>query len=180
MLYLELIWSFFKIGITSFGGTSMIPLINSEMISHGWMAAAEVSDIVAIAEMTPGPLALNCATFAGIRTAGVLGAICANFGILIPTFTLTFLAAIFIEKFRTSTLLEKLLTGIRPATLGLVAGVMVTLSMSSYVVHDAISIPALLIGALDVVLLMKFKLSIPKVILISGVLGIICFKLLGL
>ena len=65
MVLLELFISFLKIGFTSFGGLSMIPLITSEMTSHGWMTAAEVSDIVAIAEMTPGPLGLNCATFAG-------------------------------------------------------------------------------------------------------------------
>ncbi|MBQ4470376.1 MAG: chromate transporter, partial [Synergistaceae bacterium] len=70
MLLLELFWSFVKIGFTSFGGLSMIPLISGEMISHGWMTASEVSDIVAIAEMTPGPLGLNCATFAGMRAAG--------------------------------------------------------------------------------------------------------------
>ena len=69
MVLLELFISFLKIGFTSFGGLSMIPLITSEMTSHGWMTAAEVSDIVAIAEMTPGPLGLNCATFAGMRTA---------------------------------------------------------------------------------------------------------------
>ena len=64
MILLELFWSFCKIGFTSFGGLSMVPLINSEMLSHGWMTLSEVSDIVAIAEVTPGPLG-NCATFAG-------------------------------------------------------------------------------------------------------------------
>ena len=85
MILLELSWSFCKIGFTSFGGLSMVPLINSEMISHSWMTASEVSDIVAIAEMTPGPLGINCATFAGIRVAGVAGAVCASLGVLSPT-----------------------------------------------------------------------------------------------
>ena len=62
---LQLFWSFCKIGFTSFGGMSMVPLINDEMVGHGWMTVTEVSDIVAIAEMTPGPIGLNCATFAG-------------------------------------------------------------------------------------------------------------------
>ena len=73
MVLLELYISFLKIGFTSFGGLSMIPLISSEMLSHGWMTASEVSDIVAIAEMTPGPLGLNSATFAGLRTAACRG-----------------------------------------------------------------------------------------------------------
>ena len=68
MLYLELFLSFVMIGFTSFGGMSMIPLISDEMLTHGWMTSQEVADIVAIAEMTPGPLGLNCATFAGMRT----------------------------------------------------------------------------------------------------------------
>ena len=73
MVFFELFWSFCKIGFTSFGGLSMVPLINSEMVSHGWMSVSEVSDIVAMAEITPGPLGLNCATFAGMRVAGILG-----------------------------------------------------------------------------------------------------------
>ena len=80
MILLELFWSFCKIGFTSFGGLSMVPLINSEMLSHGWMTLSEVSDIVAIAEMTPGPLGLNCATFAGTRVAGLAGAVSASLG----------------------------------------------------------------------------------------------------
>lgn len=71
MVLIDLFISFLKIGFTSFGGLSMIPLITSEMTEHSWMTASEVSDIVAIAEMTPGPLGLNCATFAGMRTAGI-------------------------------------------------------------------------------------------------------------
>ena len=87
MIYLELFLSFLMIGFTSFGGMSMIPLISSEMSVHNWMTFAEISDIVAIAEMTPGPLGLNCATFAGMKTAGIAGAVCANLGVLMPTFT---------------------------------------------------------------------------------------------
>ena len=74
MIYLQLFWSFVKIGFTSFGGLSMVPLIRDEMLSHGWMTIDEVTDIVAIAEMTPGPLGYNSATFAGIRTAPTIRA----------------------------------------------------------------------------------------------------------
>ena len=123
MVLLELFISFLKIGFTSFGGLSMIPLITSEMTSHGWMTAAEVSDIVAIAEMTPGPLGLNCATFAGMRTAGFLGAIAANLGTLSPTLTVCLLASIFFERFRTSNFMTKVMTGVRPACVGMIFGV---------------------------------------------------------
>ncbi len=69
MVYLELFYVFAKIGFTSFGGMSMIPLVLEEMTLHGWMSSDEVTDLVAIAEMTPGPLGLNCATF--VRVEGL-------------------------------------------------------------------------------------------------------------
>ena len=100
MILLELFWSFCKIGFTSFGGLSMVPLINSEMLSHGWMTLSEVSDIVAIAEMTPGPLGLNCATFAGTRVARLAGAVSASLGVLSPTLLICAAAAVMFEKFR--------------------------------------------------------------------------------
>ena len=71
MIYVQLFLSFMKIGFTSFGGMSMIPLILEEMTSHGWMTAEDLSNLVAIAEMTPGPLGINCATFTGTQTAGI-------------------------------------------------------------------------------------------------------------
>ena len=135
MILLELFWSFCKIGFTSFGGLSMVPLINSEMLSHGWMTLSEVSDIVAIAEMTPGPLGLNCATFAGTRVAGLAGAV--------------------------------------SACLGLIIAVVCSLTATNYTnAAGSISYGAALIGVAATVLLLKFKISIPKVILLSAVLGL--------
>ena len=86
---IELLISFIKIGFTSFGGASMVPLINAEMLSHHWMTTTEVADIVAIAEMTPGPLGTNCATFAGMRVAGVLGAMAHSVGQMVMAVLLT-------------------------------------------------------------------------------------------
>ena len=172
MVLLELFISFLKIGFTSFGGLSMIPLITSEMTSHGWMTAAEVSDIVAIAEMTPGPLGLNCATFAGMRTAGFLGAIAANLGTL---------SSIFFERFRTSNFMTKVMTGVRPACVGMIFGVIFSLCMTNYAADlGGISWPAIAIGAVSLLLLVRFKVSIPKVICLSGALGILLFGVLGL
>ena len=179
MLLLELFWSFVKIGFTSFGGLSMIPLISSEMISHGWMNAHEVSDIVAIAEMTPGPLGLNCATFAGMRAAGVFGAFVANMGALAPTFTLCAVAAIFFDHFRDSRRLGQVMTGVRPACVGMVVGVVIDLALANYVdVEGNIDLPSLGLGLVDLVLLLKFRLSIPKVLLFSAAVGVIFYGVL--
>ena len=132
MVFFELFWSFCKIGFTSFGGLSMVPLINSEMVSHGWMSVSEVSDIVAMAEITPGPLGLNCATFAGTRVAGFLGAICASLGVLSPTFLICAIAAVAFEKFRDSSFMQKVMTGVRPICLGLILGVLCSLALTNY------------------------------------------------
>lgn len=180
MVLLEILWSFIKIGFTSFGGMSMVPLINSEMVSHGWMTVTEVSDIVAIAEMTPGPVGLNCATFAGLRTAGILGAMVANLGMLIPTFTLCAVVALFFEKFKASQGMKKFMVGVRPACVGLIAGAIISLSGTNYVLASGISIPAIAIGLLDLFLLIRLKWSIPKVIGISAALGLLLFGVLGL
>ena len=181
MVLLELFVSFLKIGFTSFGGLSMIPLITSEMTAHGWMTASEVSDIVAIAEMTPGPLGLNCATFAGMRTAGLLGAIAANLGTLSPTLTVCLLAAIFCDRFLKSSFMTRLMTGGRPACVGMIFGVVFSLCTTNYAAEPGgVSWPAIAIGALGLLLLVRFKVSIPKVICLSGALGMLLFGVMGL
>ena len=180
MVLLELLWSFVKIGFTSFGGLSMIPLITSEVLSHGWMTAGEVSDIVAIAEMTPGPLGLNCATFAGMQAAGVPGAIAANLGTLTPSLTLCAVAALFFQHFKDSTIMRRILVGVRPACFGMVLGVLISLSMSNYFLAGSLHIPSVVIGIVDAVLLLKYKVSIPKLLILSCLSGLILFGVLGL
>ena len=170
---LKLFWSFCKIGYTSFGGLSMIPLINSEMLSHGWMTSTEISDIVAIAEMTPGPLGLNCATFAGIRVAGILGALAANLGVLSPTLTICVIAAAFFERFKNSDTLQHVMTIIRPVCVGLIWGVLIDQCQTNYITGGSVQIIGILIGILGVFLLVRYKWSIPKVICTAAVLGVI-------
>ncbi len=170
---LELFWSFCQIGFTSFGGMSMVPLINDEMVSHGWMTVSEVSDIVAIAEMTPGPLGLNCATFAGIRVAGILGAVISVLGVLAPTLTICALAAVFFEKFKNSRALKNIMVGVRPAALGIILAVMISLSRTNYLVDGAVSWRCVAVGILSLVLLTKGKWSVPKVIVLSALLGLL-------
>ena len=177
MILLELFWSFCKIGFTSFGGLSMVPLINSEMLSHGWMTLSEVSDIVAIAEMTPGPLGLNCATFAGTRVAGIAGAVCASLGVLSPTLLLCAVVAVAFEKFRDSAFMRKVMFGVRPAGLGLILAVLCSLAMTNYLSPaGAVSPVSALIGVLALVALLKCKVSIPMVILASALLGLLLVR----
>ena len=152
MVLLELLWSFTKIGFTSFGGLSMIPLITSEVLSHGWMTASEVSDIVAIA---------------------------ANLGVLSPTLTLCAVAAVFFERVKHNKRMEQILVGVRPACLGMIVGVMCSLYTNYLSPGGGVSLPAVGIGLLDLVLLIKCRLGVPIVIGISALLGLLCFGVLG-
>lgn len=173
MVYLELFVSFALIGFTSFGGLSMVPLINSQMLSHGWMTATEVTDIVAIAEMTPGPLGLNCATFAGTRVAGILGALSASAGVLLPSLTICLIAAAFMKKFKESSLLQNALYGIRPVCIGMIAAVIIDLSLSNYTgALLGVSWVAVLIGIVAFCAMFFLKWNVAKTILLSAVLGL--------
>ena len=180
MVLLKLFWSFLLIGFGSFGGLSMIPQISNEVLSNGWMTAEQVTDIVAIAEMTPGPLGLNCASFAGMQAAGIPGAIAANLGVLTPSVTLCAAAAVFFHKLRGSRVMQWILVGVRPVCLGMVAGVLISLSVSNYWSGSALNLTGLVIGAVDLYLLMKRKAGIPSVLVFSAAAGLVLFGVLGL
>lgn len=173
MIYIRLFLSFLLIGFTSFGGLSMIPLINSEMISNSWMTASEVSDIVAIAEMTPGPMGINCATFAGSRVAGIAGALCASLGVIAPSVTLCLLAAMFLKRFQQSRVLQNAMYGIRPICVGMIVAVIIKLSISNYIIATGISWQAVSIGVISFIVLYFANWSVPKTIAMAAVLGLV-------
>lgn len=175
MILLELFFSFLKIGFTSFGGLSMIPLVSDEMLSHGWMTAKEVTDIIVIAESTPGPIGLNCASYAGMKSAGILGAVAANLGVLTPSFTLCIAAAIFFEKAKTSRIMANILVGIRPACIGLMLGVVLSLCLTNYFSNSSVDLWAIFIGLMSLYLVVGKNMDIPHVICISALLGIIIY-----
>lgn len=162
-----------KIGFCSFGGMTMIPVINDEVLRYGWMTASEVMDIVAVAEMTPGSLGINCATFVGLRTAGFWGAISASFGVMVPSLTLCMLAAHFILRLKGNKVLESAMRGVRPASLGMLVAAGVTLGISTFMPSGGMEISwnLVLIAVITGMLLFKTKLSIPKTILVAAVLG---------
>lgn len=180
MVLLELFWSFLLIGFSSFGGLSMIPQISDQVLSHGWMTASQVTDIVAIAEMTPGPLGLNCATFAGMKAAGIPGAIAANLGALSPSLTLCAVAAMFFVRFKDSKIMQHILLGVRPACLGMVVALLITMSASNYLGENGIQFVSLLLGLVDLYLLVKRKWSVPLVIVFSAAVGLVLFGVVGL
>lgn len=170
---LELFLVFFKIGACSFGGLSMIPVINEEMVGHGWMTLSEVSDIVAIAEMTPGPLGINAATFAGIQAAGILGAVAATLGAVTCGLTLCLAGSIFLARIKGNPYLERFTYGIRPVCIGIMLATAVSLRANYRGAGGAVSLSALAIGLAALWLLLKKNWSVPKVIAASAALGLL-------
>ena len=103
MIYLELFLTFLKIGAFTFGGGyAMLPLIQDEVESHGWLSATELVDFIAVSESTPGPFAVNISTFVGMRTAGFFGAFCSTFGVVLPSFLIILIVARCYDKVRES------------------------------------------------------------------------------
>lgn len=178
MILFELFLSFMKIGFFSFGGMTMIPVINDEVLVHGWMTMDEVLDIVAVAEMTPGSLGINCATFVGLRTAGLPGAFSATLGVMMPSLTLCMAAAHFIMKLKGNQTLENIMNGVRPVSMGMLLAVAVTLGQTTFWAEGAgISLSGfrwnlVFIAAVCGFLMFRWKLSIPRAILLAAVLGL--------
>lgn len=121
MIYLELFLGFLQVGMFSIGGGyAAIPLIREQALSHGWLSLAEFTDLVTIAEMTPGPIAVNAATFVGIRTAGIPGAVLATLSCILPSLIIVTLLAMLYQKFRKTDAMQVLLSGVRPAVVALI------------------------------------------------------------
>lgn len=130
MILLKLFISFLKIGAFSFGGGyAMLPLIKKEIIVvRGWLSVKEFIDILAVVEMTPGPIAINSATFLGYRVAGVLGSIVATIGVVLPSFVIILIIAHFLNKFKESPYVDWAFRGIRPVVLGLIIAASLTVT----------------------------------------------------
>jgi len=128
----ELFWLFFRIGLFSIGGGyAMIPLIQQDMVGAGYMTASQVTDMVAISQMTPGPIAVNAATFAGMNAMGVGGAVIATIGAVLPCALISVILARFFCRSMDSALVQSVLYGMRPVVVSLIAGVMITFAASS-------------------------------------------------
>ena len=117
----SLFYTFFKIGAFTFGGGyAMIPLIQKETVeNHGWITDDDILEIIAIAESTPGPIAINSATFVGYRTCGVLGAACATFGVVLPSFVIILAISYVLRQFQEITAVKYAFNGIRAGVLAL-------------------------------------------------------------
>jgi chromate transporter len=181
---LTLFWVFFKIGLFTFGGGyAMIPLIQAEMVGRGYIDYDLMVDFIGISESTPGPLAVNMATFIGMNQYGLIGAFATTLGVVLPSFIIISLIAAFGSKALDSVWFKRAFLGLRPVVIGLIMGVSVTLAIRSFLPNTILNertfdlslfrIEGLIV--LVIIALLKFigKISPIKLILIAATLGIL-------
>lgn len=124
MLYLQLFYTFFKIGLFGFGGGyAMLSMIQGEVVTrYGWLTPQEFTDIIAISQMTPGPIGINSATYVGFTATGsIWGSFLATFAVVLPSFILMLTISRFFLKYQKPPLVEAVFSGLRPAVVGLLA-----------------------------------------------------------
>ncbi len=141
MIYLQLFWEFFKTGLFSVGGgMATIPFLQNIAEKTGWFNSAQLADMIAVAESTPGPLGVNTATYVGYTTglplggigAGILGSVIATLGLITPSIIVITIIAYFLEKFRTNKYVDAAFYGLRPASVGLIGAAGISIVLLSF------------------------------------------------
>lgn len=184
MIYLELLWSFFQIGLFSIGGGyAAMPLIQNQVVDvHSWLTMTQFADIMTIAEMTPGPIAINSATFVGIQTAGIPGAIIATIGCVLPSCMIVMTLAYIYYRFRGLNMVQGILAMLRPAVVAMIASACLSLMILSFYGERTLPedlatiqwIPVLIFAA-GFFILRKWKVNPIYVMLGSGAPELSCF-----
>ena len=186
MILLRLFAVFFKVGLFSFGGgNAMLPLIYQSISSFSELNANDFSDMVALSQVTPGPVAVNAATYIGLVTAGIPGAIAATVGVCMPCFVIMLIVIHLLDKYRDSTIVEGAFTGIRPVTVGLLLSAVIFIMDSVLVKGPVVSaqladpgyynaIP-LGIFAASILLMCLVKMKPLHVMLIMGAAGAVIY-----
>ncbi len=184
MTELTLFWTFFQIGLFTFGGGyAMLPLAQQKVLSNGWMENSEIINFIAVSESTPGPFAVNLSTFVGMRTAGLAGALSATLGVVLPSFLVILLVAKYYDRFRKSLIVDSAMKGLRPTVVGLIASSLVSVGKSVFfpeaLVFDASFFVSLAIFLVMAVLAFSKKHPI-LIIGLSAAAGIAAGYALGL
>ncbi len=168
-IYIQLFISFLKIGFFGFGGGyAILSLIQHEIESHGWMSQSEFTDIIAISQMTPGPIGINSATYVGYVASGsILGSIVATIAIVLPSFIMMLFLVKFFFYLQGNIYLEFVIMGLRPIVIGLIlAAGLLLINSENFIDYKSIIV---FIGAF--ILSFQFKLHPILIIILSGVVG---------
>lgn len=188
MIYIILFLEFFIIGLFTFGGGyAMIPLIRDVVLKYEWLNEFEFYSFLGVCESTPGPIAINMATFIGTEQGGLLGAICATLGVVLPSFIIIILVASLLKKFIKNKYFQSFLSGIKPVVIGLILSTGVMLFIKSIGFNSLESfdfnLQSLIIFVLIALIynvskyIFKKKVNTILLILISAISGIVIFMM---
>ncbi len=182
MIYLQLFYTFFKIGLFGFGGGyAMLSMIQGEVVTrYGWLTAQEFTDIVAISQMTPGPIGINSATYVGFTASGsVWGSIVATFAVVLPSFILMLTISKFFLKYQKHPVVEAIFSGLRPAVVGLLASAALVLMNSENFSTPQDDMYSFIISCLIFVIAFvgtrKYKANPILMIIACGIAGLILY-----
>ena len=189
MIYLKLFLTFFEIGLFTFGGGyAMISLIRDKALAFGWLTEEELLNMIAVSESTPGPIAVNMATFVGSTQGGILGSLVATLGVVLPSFIIILLISAAIRDFLKYKGVQAFLKGVRPCIVALILGTAITMAFSTLLGFTtawngfAIDIKGIIILAILIAIAVVFKKIKKKkpspiwMILISAVLGMLLYS----
>ena len=180
MIYLQLFLSFLQIGLFSFGGGyAAMPLVQGQVVTaHGWLSMSEFTDLITISQMTPGPIAVNSATFVGIKIAGIPGALIATLGCILPSCIIVTVIAKLYLKYREMDMLQGVLNSLRPAVVAMIASAGISILITAFWGSSASNALAgktwslVVIFAICVVLLQKVKMNPIWVMVAAGVMKV--------
>jgi chromate transporter len=181
MIYLQLFWSFFQIGLFSFGGGyAAMPLIQTQVVElHAWLTMNEFADVITISQMTPGPIGINSATFVGLRIAGIPGAIAATLGCVFPSCVIALILASIYYKYRGLDIVQGILKGLRPAVIAMITSaglsiLLLSLGNGKDITSSKTNLDfvAMTIFVVAFIVLRRWKLNPVYVMLGSGVVGL--------
>lgn len=178
-MYLDLFWTFLMIGFISFGGGyAMIPVIEMEVTQNGWMTTQEFTNIIAIAGMSPGPIATNSAIFVGYEIAGITGAIVSMLGMVLPSLLIILVVATFFYKINENHITKAAFYGLRPIVTGLIIYAAINFAITNKLVANfsITTISLLFIFGASLFSLIRLKIHPIFVILFSGFIGAILYS----
>lgn len=189
MIYLRLIWSYLKIGLFGFGGGyAMLALIENEIVGHGWISEQMFTDIVAISQMTPGPIGINSATYIGYvvpgeTTAslsspifGILGSIICTLVVILPSFLLVTYTSHLISRHKDSAVIKGIFAGLRPVVVGLIASAaMLLMNAANFGEESRQLVCSVIICVAAFVMVYKFKIHPILTICLAGIAGLLIY-----
>ncbi len=180
-IYLDLFLTFLSIGAFTFGGGyAMLPLIQKAVLDNGWLTEEAIVNFIAVSESTPGPFAINIATYVGTETGGFLGAVCATFGVVLPSFVIILIVARVYKQFQESKTVKGCMSGLRPTVIGLIGAAVIKIgktvfspngfALANFDLYNIII--SIIICVMGIFLLFKKKVHPIVLVLVSAILGI--------